>query len=92
MTTQPVYQQGATPVVPVKVKNNGFAVASLVLGLLWLYWLGSLLAVIFGHVGLSQIGNSQGTEQGRGFAIAGLVLGYVGLAIAALFVVIGVAG
>jgi hypothetical protein len=48
--------------------------------------------VIFGHIGLSQIGNSQETEQGTGFAIAGLVLGYVGLAALALFVVIGVAG
>ena len=38
----------------------------------------SILAVIFGHVALSQI-DKRG-EDGRGMAIAGLVLGYIGLA------------
>jgi len=47
----------------------------------------SILAVIFGHVALSQI-DKRG-EDGRGMAIAGLVLGYIGLA--GLVVVIAVA-
>jgi len=37
----------------------------------------SLAAVITGHIALAQIKTSG--EKGRGFAIAGLVLGYVGL-------------
>jgi uncharacterized protein DUF4190 len=45
--------------------------------------------VIFGHVALRQIKRSQGAQRGRGMAIAGVVLGYVG--IAALVVVIVVA-
>jgi hypothetical protein len=60
-------------------KTNGLAVTSMILGILWLCWLGSILAVLFGHVGLSQIKKSQGTQTGRGFAIAGLVLGYLGV-------------
>jgi hypothetical protein len=63
------------------VKNNGLAIAAMILGILWLYWIGSILAVIFGHVALSQIGKSGGTQQGRGMAIAGLVLGWVGVGV-----------
>jgi hypothetical protein len=55
------------------------------LGILWLYWVGSILAVIFGHIALSQIHHSR--QGGRGLAIAGLVLGYVGLALLALFII-----
>ncbi len=55
------------------------AVASLVLGILWLWGLGSLLALIFGVMGKNQIDRSAGRETGRGMAIAGLVLGIVGL-------------
>jgi hypothetical protein len=62
--------------------TNGLAVASLVLGVLWLWWLGSVLAVVLGHTALAQI-RSRG-ENGRGMAIAGLTLGYVGLAVGIL--------
>jgi hypothetical protein len=53
----------------------------MVLGIVWVFWLGSLLAVIFGHIALSQIKRSMGALTGRGMAIAGLVLGYVGIAL-----------
>ena len=58
--------------------TNGLAIASLVVGLFWMWWIGSVLAVVFGHVALRQI--SRTGQAGRGFAIAGLALGYVGLA------------
>jgi hypothetical protein len=60
--------------------TSGMAVASLVLGILWLGGLGALLAVIFGGVGLKQ--TQDGRTGGRGMAIAGLVLGIVGLFLA----------
>ncbi len=65
---------------------NGFCVASLVLGIIGLpicVFVPSLLAVIFGIIGLAQISNSQGNTSGRGMGIAGLVLGGIGLLIAA---------
>jgi hypothetical protein len=65
-------------------------VASLVAGFLWLGWFGSILAVIFGHVALGQINRSGGREGGSGLAIAGLVLGYMG--VATLLLVLLVAG
>lgn len=60
-------------------RTNGMAVASLVLGILWIYWIGSILALVFGIISLGQIKKSQGTQQGRGLAIAGIVLGALGM-------------
>lgn len=57
--------------------TSGLAVASLVLGILWVFWLGSILAVIFGHKALSDIKRT-GAE-GKGLAVAGLVLGWIGV-------------
>ena len=51
----------------------------MVLGILWVFWVGSLLAVIFGHVSLGQIRRSNGLEAGRALAIAGVTLGWIGL-------------
>ena len=74
------------PVPPVFVQPrtkriNPYAIASLAMSLLWIAWLGSIAAVIFGHIALRQIARSRGTESGSGLAIAGLALGYVGLAV-----------
>ncbi|MEA2450413.1 MAG: hypothetical protein QOG63_2345 [Thermoleophilaceae bacterium] len=73
----PPHCYGPYPPAP---ETNGMAIASLVAGFLWLGWLGSFAAVVFGHVALSQINESQGRQTGRGTAIAGLVLGYMGVA------------
>jgi hypothetical protein len=67
---------------------NGLSIASMVLGILWLYWVGSILAVIFGHVALRQIRRTG--QRGRGMAIAGLVLGYIGLAALVTVIIIGI--
>jgi hypothetical protein len=61
-------------------KTNGLAIAGLVLGILWLYWIGSVLALVFGYVAKNQIDGSNGTQGGRGMAIAAIVLGWVGVA------------
>jgi hypothetical protein len=64
--------------------TNGFAIAALVAGILS----ASLFAIIFGHVAISQI-NKTG-QQGKGMAIAGLVLGYLWLVVVIFVVVISV--
>lgn len=66
------------------------AVASLVLGIagiLFLPFLGQLLAIIFGLIGLSQI--KKNNEKGSGLAIAGLVLGIAGLLLWAFLIALG---
>lgn len=72
-------------------KTNGMAIASLVLGILWISGVGSLLALIFGIIGKNQIDASRGRESGRGMAIAGIVLGIVGIAGAILLVILIIA-
>lgn len=72
---QPYAPYGAYPVAR---PTNGMAVASLVLGILWLYWLGSILALVFGYVARRQI--RERGEGGDGMAVAGIVLGWIGVA------------
>lgn len=69
--------QWAAPTPMPYYRTSGLAVASLVLSLLWLGWLGSLLGIIFGHVAHGEIRRSGGAVGGKGMATAGLVLGYL---------------
>ena len=71
--------QALSPVRFPEERKSRLAVASLVSSLLWLGGLGSLLAVVFGHLSLGRIDRSAGREGGRGLAIAGLALGYLGI-------------
>jgi hypothetical protein len=49
------------------------------LSLVWIGGLGSLLAVVFGFVARSEIKKSNGAKTGDGMAIAGIIVGFVGL-------------
>lgn len=72
--------------------TNGMAIASMVLGILWIYWVGSILALVFGYQAKRQI--AERGEAGGGFATAGIVLGWIGvgfLALFGVFLVIGLA-
>lgn len=68
------------------------SIASLVLGLvgvpLCFLFVPSLLAVVFGFVGMNQI-KQDPTQRGRGLAIAGVVLGFVMLGLMVLALVFG---
>ena len=63
-------------------KTNGFAIASLVLGILGVV----LLGLIFGYIALSQIKRSGGTQGGRGLALVGVILRWAWLAIVIIIV------
>jgi len=73
--------------VTLPMGTNGLAVASLVLGIVWDFWIGSILAVVFGHIALSQIDGSRGLQTGRGLAIAGVILGWIGVVTLLAFLV-----
>jgi hypothetical protein len=84
--TDPAPRGTATVLVPtypppVRIRTNGLAIAALVSGLLFITTIGAVLAVIFGHVAISQIKRSGGWQRGGGMAVAGLVLGYAGIAV-----------
>ena len=77
------------PWAPPPQRTNGMAVASMVLGILWIYWIGSILALVFGYIARNQI--RERGESGSGMAVAGIVLGWVGVGILALVLLIGIA-
>jgi hypothetical protein len=52
---------------------------------------GSILAVILGFIAHAQIRDAHGRQKGAGMATAGIVLGFVAIALIALAVVISVA-
>ncbi|HVD28873.1 MAG TPA: DUF4190 domain-containing protein [Mycobacteriales bacterium] len=68
------------PAGPPPRETNGLAIASLLLGLLWFFWIGSVLAIPLGYWAKRQIRRSSGAQQGAGLATAGIVLGWVGMA------------
>jgi hypothetical protein len=71
---------GSVPYAPGGAKpTNGLAIASLVLSIIWLAGLGSVLAVIFGIVARRQIRASGGRQGGEGLALAGALIGVVGV-------------
>jgi len=72
---------------PAPQTTNGLAIAGMVLGILWLYWIGSILALIFGYVARGQIAASAGRQGGGGMAIAAIVLGWVGVGALSLIIV-----
>ena len=73
---QPYY---GAPMYPPPAGTNGMAIASMVLGILWIWWIGSVLALIFGYVARQQIKRTH--QNGNGMAIAGIVLGWIGIAV-----------
>ena len=73
------------PNVPAQTAGtNGLAIASMVLGIIWFFGVSSFLAVILGHVALNKLNRPDNRQGGRGMAIAGLILGYIGIGIFAL--------
>ena len=57
--------------------HDGYAIASLILSLLWVFGIGSLLAVIFGYMSDAEAKRLE--RRLSGFAAAGQVLGILGV-------------
>ena len=71
-----------------ETRLSGLAIASVVVGLVWFYWIGSVLALVLGYMAKKEIDASGGRITGRGFAIAGIVLGWIGVAVFAMIVLV----
>ncbi len=79
-------QQAAGP------KTNGMAIGSLICGIVGLLLCGILLgpvAIGLGFAARKRIAESGGYEQGQGMATAGIIMGFVGVAIFVLFLLAG---
>lgn len=72
-------------------QTSTLAVVSLVSGILgWflLPWIGSLVAIVTGHLARGEIRRSPGALDGDGMAVAGLVLGYAMFAMTLIGIVL----
>jgi len=68
-------------------KTSTLAILSLVFGVLGLFSFGSLIAIILGHIGRSEIKKAPELYEGDGIALAGLITGYLGLIMGLLWLV-----
>jgi type IV pilus assembly protein PilA len=84
MTSSP-----AAPSAP--AQTSGKAIVSLICGLFFFFFPISIVAIVFGHLSLSEIRKSAGRLEGDGLAIAGLVLGYAGLAVLPVLIIAAIA-
>ncbi len=62
-------------------ETSGKAIFSLICGILFIILPFSVIGVIFGYIALSEIRKNPGRLKGRGLAITGIALGYVGCAL-----------
>jgi hypothetical protein len=69
-------------------QTNVMAIASLALSLFWLAGVGSIAAVVLGHMAKRQIADSNGRQTGAALATAGLAIGYIGVAIMLIYLLI----
>jgi hypothetical protein len=67
------------PELPLEPVTSRLALASLGLGLLAIFPLAGIPAVLLGHAALIQISRSEGSQRGRDVARLGLICGYAGL-------------
>lgn len=78
MSTSP----SQAPVQSLTAKTNTLAIAALISSFII-----SVLGIVLGHIALNQIKRTG--ENGRGLAIAALVIGYVAVGITVLVIIIG---
>lgn len=69
-------------------KTSTLAIVSLVFGILGLFFFGSLVGIITGHLARSEIKKSEGRLEGDGLALAGLITGYIGFILAFIWIIL----
>jgi hypothetical protein len=83
----PAYAGGPAYPGATRTQTSGLAIASLVTGLFfWCWVIPGIVAIVLGHLALESIEDSGGSKTGRGMAIAGIVLGWVGIGIVGVLV------
>ena len=79
------------PVAVGPAETSGKAIVSLICGIFFFFFPISIVAIVLGHLSLSEIRKSAGRLKGNGLAIAGLVLGYAGLTVIPLLIIAAIA-
>jgi len=71
--------------------TSGKAIGSLVCGLLFIFFPTAVVAVVLGHIARGEIRRSAGRLKGAKMALAGLILGYTGVAVVPLLLILAIA-
>jgi type IV pilus assembly protein PilA len=91
LATPPLAPGAQAPFSPGEQQTSGKAIASLVCGIFFFVLPAAIVAVVMGHLSLSDIRRSAGRLAGRGMAIAGLGLGYAGLSFIPVLIIAAIA-
>lgn len=86
----PGYPPPGYQMPPPPKPNNGLAVGAMIAGIVGLFAvpiIGSILGIVLGTLAKRQIAESGGREGGEGMAQAGIITGWIGLALWVLFIV-----
>lgn len=68
------------------MRYNRLAIVSLMLSVSWLFWFGSILALVLGYAARWQVKDRN--EQGNALAVAAIVIGWIGVGV--LLVILGI--
>jgi Domain of unknown function (DUF4190) len=80
---------GAAYQPPQTAQTNGLAIASLVSSIAGFFCgVGYIVGIVLGFIAMNQIDRSGGTQQGRGLALAGVIIGFVCIGIGLLVLII----
>ncbi|MDR1304777.1 MAG: DUF4190 domain-containing protein [Verrucomicrobiales bacterium] len=85
----PVSRPATSQDSPLAIASLACGIAGMPLALVcgFFSWLPSLAAIICGHLSRAQIKNANGARTGDNFALTGLILGYVSLALCVLVII-----
>jgi Na+-driven multidrug efflux pump len=78
------------PPAPAESKASGLSIASLICGIASVVCFGILAgipAIVTGHLAMGKV--KRGEAGGRGLALAGLIMGYISIALTILFILMG---
>jgi len=64
---------------------------SLISGIFFTFFPAAITAVVLGHIARGEVRRSGGRLQGSGMALAGLILGYIGLAVLPILIIAAIA-
>jgi type IV pilus assembly protein PilA len=88
VTAMPQPTSPTIPAIGEVPPTSGKAIGSLIAGIFGFIFPAAITAVILGHMSRSEIRKSNGRLKGDGMALAGLILGYVGIAAIPLILII----
>src|SRR5690349_22797186 len=71
--------------------TNTFAIVSLVCGFLSLLLPAAIVAIVMGHISRSQIRKGGNVQKGAGMALAGLIMGYLGVCVIPMLIIAAIA-